>query len=120
MQLSPYIIVSDEEEAAQFYQKTFGGALKPLNENEGKLLHAELEITAGVTLHLSSNYGKPIDRQGDHLILTFDQLEEQQRIYEALSEAGDPHMSHQKTFFGAIHGQVIDRYGINWVMNHFE
>lgn len=90
MQLSPYIIVSDVEEAAQFYQKTFGGALKPLNENEGKLLHAELEITAGVTLHLSSNYGKPIDRQGDHLILTFDQLEEQQRIYEALSEAGDP------------------------------
>ncbi|VTS51451.1 Uncharacterised protein [Staphylococcus pseudintermedius] len=26
----------------------------------------------------------------------------------------------QKTFFGAIHGQVIDRYGINWVMNYFE
>ncbi|HEC2158158.1 VOC family protein [Staphylococcus delphini] len=120
MQLSPYIIVSDVEEAAQFYQKTFGGVLKRLNEHEGKLLHAELEITTGVTLHLSSNYGKPIERQGYHLILTFDQLAEQQRIYEALSEAGDPHMPLQKTFFGAIHGQVTDRYGINWLMNYFE
>lgn len=51
MQLSPYIIVSDVEEAAQFYQKTFGGVLKRLNEHEGKLLHAELEMTTGVTLH---------------------------------------------------------------------
>ncbi|EGQ2908113.1 hypothetical protein DD873_07335, partial [Staphylococcus pseudintermedius] len=41
----PYII-RDVEEVAQFYQKTFGRALKCLNEHEGKLLHAELEITA--------------------------------------------------------------------------
>ncbi|WP_242449771.1 hypothetical protein [Staphylococcus delphini] len=72
--------------------------LKRLNEHEGKLLHAELEITTGVTLHLSSNYGKPIERQGYHLILTFDQLAEQQRIYEALSEAGDPICRFKKHF----------------------
>ncbi|WP_236653939.1 hypothetical protein [Staphylococcus delphini] len=77
-------------------------------------------MTAGVTLHLSSNYGKPIERQGYHLILTSDQLAEQQRIYEALSEAGGPHMPLQKTFFGALHGQVTDRYSINRLMNYFE
>ncbi|WP_242449644.1 hypothetical protein [Staphylococcus delphini] len=77
-------------------------------------------MTAGVTLHLSSNYGKPIERQGYHLILTSDQLAEQQRIYEALSEAGGPHMPLQKTFFGAIHGQVTDRYSINRLMNYFK
>lgn len=77
-------------------------------------------MTTGVTLHLSSNYGKPIERQGYHLIQAFDQLAEQQRIYEALSEAENPHMPIQKTFFGAIYGQVTDRYGINWLMNYFE
>ncbi|PCF86111.1 VOC family protein [Staphylococcus intermedius] len=120
MQLSPYIIVSDVKEAAQFYENTFGGVRKVLNEHEGQWLHVELEISEGITLHLSSNYGKPIERAGYNLILTFDQQEAQQRVYEALSEEGNPHMPLQKTFFGAIHGQVTDRYGINWLMNYFE
>lgn len=119
MKLSPYILVEDVKEALHFYHHIFGGEMIPLNEHQGKLLHAELKIQADVVLHLSDTYGKANQNDGNQILLTFDHPETQRRIYDALSEQGNPHMSLNKTFFNAIHGQVKDRYGVNWLMNCF-
>ncbi|WP_259338842.1 hypothetical protein [Staphylococcus equorum] len=51
--------------------------------------------------------------------MTFDDLEVQQQVYNALSKLGDPHMPLEKTFFNAMHGQVKDQFGVNWLMNCF-
>lgn len=119
MKLSPYLVVNDVQEAMDFYQSIFGGKVIPLNEHQGKLLHAELKIQEDIVLHLSDNYGKSISNEGTQILLTFDNKETQQRIYNALSDKGNPHMPLNRTFFNAIHGQVTDRYRVNWLINCF-
>ncbi|UEX90666.1 VOC family protein [Staphylococcus ratti] len=119
MKLSPYIVVNHVQEAIDFYRETFGGEVIPLNEHQGKLLHAELKIQEDVVLHFSDSYGKPARNEGTQILLTFDNPETQQRIYDALSDQGNPHMPLNQTFFNALHGQVTDRYGVNWLLNCF-
>ncbi|WP_419791296.1 VOC family protein [Staphylococcus chromogenes] len=119
MKLSPYIVVNHVQEALDFYKSTFGGEVIPLNEHQGKLLHAELKIQEDVVLHLSDDYGKDTSNTGAQILLTFNNKETQQRIYEALSVKGNQHMPLNRTFFNAIHGQVTDRYGVNWLLNCF-
>ncbi|SCT32023.1 VOC family protein [Staphylococcus caeli] len=119
MQLSPFIKVDDVKEAINFYKNAFGGEVNVLNEKNEQWLHAELHISETVILHISSTYGREWHNDNTNIILTFDQLETQQSVYDALSEFGDPHMSIEKTFFGAMHGQVKDRYEVNWLMNCF-
>lgn len=119
MKLSPYILVENVNEALHFYHDTFGGEKIILNEHQGKVLHAELKIQEDVVIHLSDTYGKPVQNDGNQILLTFDHPGTQQRIFDALSVQGNPHMPLNKTFFNAIHGQVKDRYGVNWLMNCF-
>lgn len=119
MQLSPFIKVDDVDEAVKIYKNAFSGEVKILNETSGRRLHVELHVNAKVILHISSTYGKECHNDNTNIILTFDDLEAQQQAYEALSKSGDPHMPLQKTFFNAIHGQVKDQFGVNWLMNCF-
>jgi len=119
MQLSPFIKVDDVKEAINFYKNAFGGEVNVLNEKNEQWLHAELHIGETIILHISSTYGREWHNDNTNIILTFDQLETQQSVYDALSEFGDPHMPIEKTFFGAMHGQVKDRYEVNWLMNCF-
>ncbi|WP_251518195.1 MULTISPECIES: VOC family protein [Staphylococcus] len=119
IQLSPFIKVNDVEEAVNFYKNAFGGEIKKLNETNGHLLHAELHVNETIVIHISSTYGREWSNDNTNVILTFDNLDEQKQTYEALSEAGDPHMPLEKTFFNAMHGQVKDKYEVNWLMNCF-
>lgn len=111
--------MNDVREAVDFYKHAFGGEEKILNETNGHLLHVELHINESIVLHLSSTYGREWHNDNTNIILTFDDLEEQQKVYDALSKAGEPHMPLEKTFFGAMHGQVKDQFGVNWLMNCF-
>ena len=119
MQLSPFIKVDDVDDAVNFYKNAFGGEEKILNETNGLRLHTELHVNATVRLHISSTYGKEWHNDNTNIILTFDDLEVQQQVYNALSKLGDPHMPLEKTFFNAMHGQVKDQFGVNWLMNCF-
>ena len=119
MKLSPYLIVENVAKAAEFYQSVFGGEIKVLNQQKEQVLHAEVHITDAIVLHLSSNYGKPFSNEDVNLLLTFEDSTEQQRVYDALRVGGDPHMPITKTFFNAMHGQVRDQYGVNWLSNCF-
>lgn len=42
---------------------------------------------------------------------------EADRIFQALSAGGNITMPMQDMFWGAYFGSVIDRYGINWMVN---
>ncbi|MDW5471053.1 VOC family protein [Staphylococcus equorum] len=112
MQLSPFIKVEDVDEALKFYENAFGEEEKILNETNGRL-HTEFHVNATVILHISSTYGKEWRNDNTNIILTFDDLEVQQQVYNALSKLGDPHMPLEKTFFNAMHGQVKDQFSVN-------
>lgn len=117
---SPYIIIENVQESVDYYKSVFGGEVKVLNEHKGKLLHAELHL-GGAVIHFSDDYGKGRKTEHVSILLTLDQEAELRSIYEQLAADGGKVMVElQKTFFGALHGQVTDvKNGITWVMNCF-
>lgn len=117
---APFVIVDNCREAAEDTQRIFGGEIKALNEHAGKLLHAELHFDGGSFIHFSDSYGKPFTKgENMKIIVQLDGEEEIRRIYEALLQGGQATVALQDTFFGALHGEVRDRYGIEWVLNYF-
>ncbi|WP_151733356.1 VOC family protein [Paenibacillus tengchongensis] len=117
---SPYVIIEQVQESVEYYQSVLGGDIKVLNEHQGKWLHAELHL--GQTLiHFSDDYGRGAKTENVSIILHLDTEEQLQGIYDKLkADGGKVSVELQKTFFGALHGQVSDvRNGITWVMNCF-
>lgn len=120
-QLYPYVIVEDVQGALNFYTEVFGGTTKILNAQEGRVLHAELFLANGGTLHFSATFGHHVT-VGDstRVMVQFTQEEEIRSIYEALAKEGKTVVELQDTFFGALHGQIQDKYNIHWVLNFFK
>ena len=128
--LSPYLYFPGNcEEALNFYKKVFNGEIVALQRfgeasmpvEEGyrqKIMHAELK--AG-TLSLMFSDGAPHKeiKPGDnvHLNLAFEDETSLRLIWGKLSGGGSIHMDLQDTFWGAIFGQLEDKYGIRWMMN---
>ncbi|MBD0383797.1 VOC family protein [Paenibacillus sedimenti] len=116
---NPFVVVNNCEEAIHYYRQIFGGDIKILNNHGGKILHAELHIN-GSMIHFSDSYGQNYAAgQNTKIILQFESEEEIRNVFETLLADGDATIDLQDTFFGALHGQVTDKYGIGWVMNYF-
>ena len=52
-----------------------------------------------------------------HLNLQVDSVEEQNVLFEKLSEGGTVTMPLQQTFWDARFGMLTDRFGIQWMLN---
>jgi len=125
------------EAAFDFYRSVFGGEYQgpvarfhdappnpdhPLSDTDRELiLHIELPILGGHVLMGSDappSMGFRLT-SGDqtNLNLETDTREEAQRLFEALSEAGQILMPLQDMFWGALFGHVRDRFGIVWMVN---
>ncbi|MNI84606.1 hypothetical protein D3C73_1415260 [compost metagenome] len=117
---SPYVIIENVRESVEYYQSVFGGEIKVLNEHAGKLLHAELHVGSGL-IHFSDDYGRGAKTDNVSIIMALESEAELNRIYNRLVEdGGKVQVELQKTFFGALHGQVSDsKNGITWVFNYF-
>ncbi|MET3292020.1 UNVERIFIED_CONTAM: PhnB protein [Brevibacillus sp. OAP136] len=117
---SPFVIVEDCGAAVEHYQRILGGEIKVLNEHAGKIMHAELHI-GSTLIHFSASYGKPFT-SGDQvkIILLCETEEEARRVFEQLGANGQVTFPLQDTFFGALHGQLIDHNNITWVLNCFK
>lgn len=117
---SPYVIIENVKESIQYYQSVFGGEIKILNEHKGKVLHAELVLGQSL-IHFSDDYGRGAKTENVSIIMQMDSEQEAQRIYDQLvADGGIVQVELQKTFFGALHGQVSDiKNGITWVLNYF-
>lgn len=86
------------------------------------VLHVELPITGnhilmatdapkemGFTLSTGNNM---------HICVEPETREEAKRLFDALSAGGTVSMPLQDMFFGAYFGELTDKYGINWMLNH--
>ena len=56
---------------------------------------------------------------GNNVSLTIDltDVNEEERIFAALAIGGKVTMPLQTTFWGARYGQLIDRFGVQWMPN---
>lgn len=117
---SPFVVIENVQESVEYYQSVFGGEIKILNEHKGKWLHAELHLGQSL-IHFSDDYGKGAKTENVSIIMGLDSEEQLRGIYDKLiADGGQVLVELQKTFFGALHGQVADsKNRISWVLNCF-
>lgn len=117
------------EEALNFYQNSIGGEIPSLmrfsdasmpvtEENAQRVMHAEFR-SGDIYFMASDSMPENPDPVGANVRLSIavDDLAEQERIFNALSDGGNVEMALADTFWGARFGMVTDRYGINWMLN---
>ena len=81
-----------------------------------KIMHAAFRL--GDTTVMASDgrcSGRP-EFKGVTLSITTESEDEARRMFEALSDGGQPFMPLQQTFFSPAFGMAQDRFGLNWMV----
>ncbi|MCA1573372.1 MAG: VOC family protein [Acidobacteria bacterium] len=130
MQLNPYLSFNGQCGAAfKFYQQCLGGSIQmmawgdsPMSDQvpsgwRDKIIHATLIV--GETALLGAD--APPDRyetpRGFSVTIQINDPAEADRIFHALAENGTVQMPIQQTFWAALFGMCVDRFGIPWMVN---
>ncbi len=118
------------EEALNFYKTAFAGAdvtiqrfgetpVEVTDETRNLVMHSEFK--AGDIHFMASDCPPGMEfKLGTNVTLSLQvgDAEEQTRLFDTLSQAGQVGMPLQDTFWGARFGMLTDRFGINWMLNH--
>ena len=130
--LNPYISFSGKtREALGFYKEIFGGEISLMTiadtpmaeqfpaEKQQEIMHGQLDA-GGVVLMGSDMSGPEGVTQGNSvsLVLNCDSQEEIERLFQQLSTDGKAGMALSDTFWGAVYGSLIDKYGVYWSLNY--
>lgn len=131
IRLVPYIYLDgDAEEAMSFYQEVLelrnpqimrykDASPEHVGNPWGeKILHGSLEHDK-FELFFSDSQEGSVTPEGGRLSITldFDSEEEIKKVYDSLKEGGVVKMELQPTFWDALYGAVVDKYGIHWDLN---
>jgi PhnB protein len=129
MKLIPYLNFEGNcEEALNTYQKIFNGEIEDLNRfgdsfpvedsYKSKIMHARLTFD-GNTMMFSDTMPGGTVKFGNGINLSIALADEQQArsVFNQLAVGGNITMPMEKQFWGALFGQVTDKFGINWMLN---
>lgn len=139
-QVNPYLNYNGDCEAAfNLYKSVFGGEFtyigrfsemppqegdKPLADDEkNKIMHVSLPISKETTLMGSdcpAAYGPVKFGENISISINTDSPEEARRIFDGLSVGGKVTMPLEKTFWAALFGMFVDKFGIPWMVNYDE
>ena len=131
VQLNPYLHFDDSARAAmEFYRSVLGGDLQimtfgdmgaegPVPPPDG-VMHAHLETPDGLVLMGSDgDPQRPVGTApaGVSISLSGDDIATLERWFAALADGGTVDVAFEKQMWGDVFGQVIDRFGVRWVVN---
>jgi PhnB protein len=132
MHFAPYIYFYGRcEEALDFYKAVFGGSYEAMRFAgtpmaaqtapgfQDKIMHATF-TAPGISFMASDGQpGKTIDPEAGNIALSVatSDVAEGTRIFNALAEGGNVSMPLEKQFWGATFGQLVDRFGNEWMLN---
>ena len=137
--LNPYLTFNGNcEEAFNFYKSVFGGEFPylgrfkdmPPQEGCGEIPESEMEKIMHVSLPISKEcilmgsdsseaFGQAtVVGNNFSLAVNTDSNEETERIFNALAEGGQITMPLDKTFWGAYFGMLVDKFGVQWMVNN--
>lgn len=125
--ITPDITVENCEQALQYYQSVFGGEVKNVQKADGKgmfeghagkIMHAELHINENCVIYLVDPFSREVGGTNVSLVLDLESEEEINRLYSALGKDGEVVFELQKTFWGANHAILHDKFGVLWALNH--
>ena len=128
--LNPYLnFAGNCREAIYFYKDTFMGEILSMqtfaeanmeveDRFKNNIIHADFKAE---DVHLMASDGMPgfVAESGNMVTLSVDlsDVDEQDRLFNALAAGGTVTMPLDTTFWGARFGMVTDRFGINWMLN---
>ncbi len=125
------------EEAFNFYKSVFGGEflyvgkIKDMPQQEGmppftdsdkdKIMHISLPISKETTLmgadYIESYGYEFIAGNNFSISVQAETRAEADKIFNALSNGGTVEMPMEETFWGDYFGMLVDKFGINWMVN---
>ena len=122
------------EEAFNFYKSVFGGEFalvmrfketaegaKMPPEVQDKIMHIALPLKNGSILmatdSLESMGQKVIEGNNYFICISPESVEEGEKLFKDLSAGGKVELDYQKQFWGAWHGQLTDKFGIQWMLD---
>jgi PhnB protein len=127
--LNPYLNLNGTaRQALEFYQGVFGGELNVMTfgdmgaadpSDAGKIMHGQLETSAGYTLMVADvpshmEYQAPA---GFSVSLSGDDGDALRGYFEQLAAGGVTEMPLQKQVWGDEFGMCVDKFGISWLVN---
>jgi PhnB protein len=135
MRIIPYSnFPGNAEGAMTFYQEVFGGNIElqrwsemppnpqmPVSDDwQNKIMHGALDIREEVTVYLSDSWteGEATGNNNVFLHVEFDSEDELRRVFDALSAGGTVNMPVDRTFWGAVYGDLVDKFGIGWGLHY--
>ena len=130
--ITPCLLFNGDCEAAlDFYKRCFGGEIifcqrygnAPIEtppEFSDKIIHAELEFFGGKIMASDSYDQEKLEGIGKVSIgVQFDSEEKIRQCFADLQDGGKVVMPLEKQFWNALFGIITDRFGVNWMLNHF-
>lgn len=119
----PYLRVSDAEAAIRFYAEVFGAKelFRLVDPGDGRIGHAELELSPGVVIMLSAAYPElgihgPSGGAGLGLHLHVDDADA--LLDRAVAAGGTLLRPAQTQFYGERSGAFRDPFGHEWMVGH--
>jgi len=128
MKLDPYLVFKGAaEEALSHYCNALGWEHteikrykdSPMEHNPSQanwVIHCELTYKGKIQAMVCDGPSEGSSNQ-IQLSLNFDSLDPLEKAFNKLSEGGKITRPLQKEFWNATFGQLIDRFGIHWMMN---
>lgn len=139
--ISPYLTFPGNcEEAFNFYKSVFGGNFQyigrfnemppmegqpPMPASEGnKIMHVSLPISKETTL-MGSDSSEAFGHatvMGNNFSISINaaSIKDADRLFNGLAAGGTVTMPLAKTFWGAYFGMLVDKFGIQWMVNFDE
>jgi PhnB protein len=130
MKLIPYLnFQGNTEEVMNHYKEIFNGTIHDVSrfgdgnfpmpeEQKSKIMHARLTFGDNMLMFSDGMPGSAITHgDGIHLSIGLTDEAQARSIFDQLAEGGNVKMPMEKQFWGALYGQVIDKYGISWMIN---
>lgn len=132
MELQPYIFFYGRcEEALEFYKSALGGTYEAMRngdtpmaaqmppETHQMIMHARFTAPGIGFLASDGNAQKTVDPDEGNISLALETSDpgEGERVFRALSEGGNVSMPLSDAFWGGRFGVVVDRFGVEWMVN---
>jgi PhnB protein len=86
-------------------------------EYADKIMHATIEIGDVTVMGSDSPPGYYQQPNGFCIALSFEDVAEAERVFNALAENGKVNMPLQQTFWAKRFGMLTDQFGIPWMVN---
>ncbi len=118
------------KEAMAFYQECLGGVLQSITmgespmadqlppEKKDHIMHSNLTREGVLLLMASDGMGSSVEGTNVVLSLNCSSEEEANTFFSKLSEGGKITHPLKVEFWGALFGQLTDKFGIHWMLNY--